>query len=330
LLKNRSILYLALITLLFVVAILHLFSGQISIAFSDYLNALWNYDPNDTEQIIVRELRFPRMVAATIAGSGLAISGMLMQTLFNNPLAGPYVLGINSGSSLFVALSMFTGFSFFQTNLGIVGAALTGAFISGIIILFFSFKLRSTVSLLLIGLMLGGFTSSIVGILEMHSGAQDLKSFTLWSMGSLQHVTNSQLPFILSFFLVSTSLLIFIIKPLNAMVLGEKAAENLGVNINRFRLICIGITAMYAGLITAFCGPIAFVGLAIPNLTRIVFKTQNHNHLILANFIIGSTFLLIIDSGIQLMEPIIALPLNAVTSLIGAPFIIYIVIKKLK
>lgn len=253
-----------------------------------------------------------------------------MQTLFNNPLAGPYVLGINSGSSLFVALSMLSGFTFFQTNLGIAGAALTGAFISGIVILFFSYHLRSAVSLLLVGLMLGGFTSSIVSILEMQSGAQELKSFTLWSMGSLQHVVNSQLPFILTLFSIATLLVVFLIKPLNAMILGEKAAENLGINLNRFRLICIGVTSIYAGLITAFCGPIAFVGLAVPNLTRIILKTQNHGKLIFANIIIGSIFLLIVDSGIQLMEPIIALPLNAVTSLIGAPFIIYIVIKKMR
>jgi iron complex transport system permease protein len=328
--RNKSILFIALTTILIVVAILHLLSGQISIDSQDYLDAFLNFDPNDTEQIILREIRFPRMVAAIIAGSGLAVSGMLMQTLFNNPLAGPYVLGINSGSSLFVALAMLSGFTFFQTDLGIAGAALLGAFVCGIVILFFSFHLKSAVSLLLVGLMLGGFTSSIVSILEMQSGAQELKSYTLWSMGSLQHVVNSQLPFILVIFSIASVLVIFLIKPLNAMVLGEKSAENLGVNIKQFRLMCIGVTALYAGLITAFCGPIAFVGLAVPNLTRIVLKTQNHGMLIMANLLIGSIFLLVVDSSIQLMEPIIALPLNAITSLIGAPFIIYIVIKKMR
>jgi iron complex transport system permease protein len=308
---------------------MHLFSGQVSISSVNYLNALLDYNPNDTDQFILHEIRFPRMLTALIAGSGLAISGMLMQTLFHNPLAGPYVLGINSGSSLFVALSMLTGIPFFQSNLGIIGIALIGAFLSGIVILFFSSLLRSAVSLLLIGLMIGGFSSSIVSILETQSSAQELKSFTLWSMGSLQHVTNTQLPFIISVFFIATTGIILLIKPLNTMVLGESSAAQLGVHIKRFRISCIGITALYTGLITAFCGPIAFVGLAVPNLTRMVFKTQNHGTLILANFILGSTFLLLVDSGIQLMEPIIPLPLNAVTSLFGAPFIIYFVLTKM-
>jgi iron complex transport system permease protein len=329
-LRNKSILFIVLTAILLAVSILHLISGQISIEPQNYLDAFLNFDLNDTEHIIIREIRFPRMVAAIIAGSGLAVSGMLMQTLFNNPLAGPFVLGINSGSSLFVALAMLSGFTFFQTDFGIAGAALLGAFICGIIILFFSFHLKSAVSLLLIGLMIGGFTSSIVSILEMQSGAQELKSFSLWSMGSLQHVVNSQLPFIFIIFSIASVLVTFLIKPLDAMILGEKSAENLGVNIKLFRLTCIGVTALYAGLITAFCGPIAFVGLAVPNLTRIIFKTQSHGILILANLLIGSIFLLVVDSGIQFLEPIAALPLNAVTSLIGAPFIIYIVIKKMR
>jgi iron complex transport system permease protein len=309
---------------------MHLFSGQVSISSANYIDAFWDYNPNDTDQFILHEIRFPRMVAALIAGSGLAISGMLMQTLFNNPLAGPYVLGINSGSSLFVALAMLTGIPFFQSNIGTIGIALIGAFLSGIVILFFSSYLRSAVSLLLIGLMIGGFSSSIISILEMQSGAQELKSYTLWSMGSLQHVVNAQLPFIISVFLIASAGIVLLIKPLNTMILGEASAAQLGVHIKRFRIACIGVTALYAGLITAFCGPIAFVGLAVPNLTRIVFKTQNHGTLVLANFIFGSIFLLLVDSCIQLMEPIIPLPLNAVTSLIGAPFIIYIVLKKMR
>ncbi len=327
---NKSISFIVLTAILIAVSVLHLMSGQISIETQNYLDAFLNFDPNNTEHIIVSEIRFPRMVAAIIAGSGLAVSGMLMQTLFNNPLAGPFVLGINSGSSLFVALAMLTGFTFFETEFGIAGVALLGALICGFIILFFSFHLKSAVSLLLIGLMMGGFTSSIVSILEMQSGAQELKSFSLWSMGSLQHVVNSQLPFILIIFSIASALVIFLIKPLDAMILGEKSAENLGVNIKLFRLTCIGVTALYAGLITAFCGPIAFVGLAVPNLTRIIFKTQSHGILILANLLIGSIFLILVDSGIQLIEPTVALPLNAVTSLIGAPFIIFIVIKKMK
>lgn len=329
--KKRDILFFIILSILLVVSVIaHLFSGQISISIGDFYDSLTNFDHENTKQLIAREFRIPRITMAILAGAGLSIAGMLMQTLFNNPLAGPYVLGINSGSSLMVALSLMTGFSIFQSDLGIIFSALAGALVFGFIILGVSSYVKSHISLLLIGLMLGSFTSAFITVLQSLSSAQELKAFTIWTMGSLQQTQFDQLPIIILFFSIGIILSLYLIKPLNVLVLGEKTTEILGMNIRRIRLVVIIVTAMFTGLITAFCGPIAFVGLAVPNLTRIVFKTQSHAVLLIANFFFGAIFLVLADTLIQLLEKTISLPINAFTSLIGAPLIILIVLKRLK
>ena len=184
--QRHRILLFVLATSLPFMAIWHLSSGQVAVEFSDFTNTLLHFDPSQTEHLLVREFRFPRLIMALISGSGLAICGMLMQTLFKNPLAGPYVLGINSGASLAVATGMLTGFNFLQTDLGIVSLALLGAFVFGLVILLFSSFLRNSVSLLLVGIMIGSFTSAITALMQSISSAESLKSFTMWGMGSLQ------------------------------------------------------------------------------------------------------------------------------------------------
>lgn len=328
--KRTQLFFLLLIVTLIASFVGHLFAGQVKITFSDYWNAVFHLDESNTNHLIVREFRIPRAVIAVIAGAGLSVAGMFMQTLFNNPLAGPYVLGINSGSSLFVAFSMMTGLSFLQSDIGIISSALLGALIFGFIILFFSFFTRHHVTLLLVGLMLGSFTGAIISVLQTMSSAQELKAFTIWTMGSLQHVQFDQLPLVILFFALGTIGSLFLIKPMNVLVLGEKSTELLGLNIQSVRVFTIIITALFTGVVTAFCGPIAFVGLAVPNLTKTLFRTQNHSVLLIGNFFIGAIFLLISDSIIQLLEATIQLPINAFTSLVGAPFIIYIVLKRLK
>jgi len=329
--KKRDILFFIILSILLVVSVItHLFSGQISVTIGDFYDSLTNFDHENTKQLIAREFRIPRITMAILAGAGLSIAGMLMQTLFNNPLAGPYVLGINSGSSLMVALSLMSGFSIFQSDLGIIFSALAGALVFGFIILGVSSYVKSHISLLLIGLMLGSFTSAFITVLQSLSTAQELKAFTIWTMGSLQQTQFDQLPIIILFFSIGIILSLYLIKPLNVLVLGEKTTEILGMNIRRIRLVVIIVTALFTGLITAFCGPIAFVGLAVPNLTRIVFKTQSHAVLLVANFFFGAIFLVLADTIIQLIEKTISLPINAFTSLIGAPLIILIVIKRLK
>lgn len=326
--KNRTLLLL-LFALLPIAFALHFMAGETSISWISFYDAWFSFDPSNSDHLIVREFRFPRFVMACLAGSALSVSGLMMQTLFNNPLAGPYILGINSGSSLFVAISLMTGFSFFQNDFGLISSALTGALIFGFLILAVSFKIKQGVSLLLIGLMLGSFSGALVSVIQYLSEANALKIFTIWAMGSLQQVQTAQLPLILVLFLLGMIASFFIIKPLNAFVLGETEAEMLGISIRNIRLFIIIITAILTGLVTAYCGPIAFIGLAVPNLVKIIFKTQDHRILLPASLVLGAVFLVFCDIIVQLTVEWIPLPINAVTSLIGAPMVIYFIVKRI-
>lgn len=326
---NRYFL-LALLVLLPLVVIWHLFSGHIEIDLDTFCEAVFDFDSKQLNHIVVWELRIPRMLTALIAGAGLSIAGLLMQTLFNNPLAGPYVLGINSGASLFVALSIMAGIPFLSSDFGLVANALIGAFLFGLIVVFFSSVVRQQISLLLIGLMLGSFTGAIVSVLQSASGLQELKLFTLWALGSLEAVTLDQIPILIGAFVLTVLGAFLVVKPLNLLVLGASEATMLGVRIKRVRLLIILITAIITGIVTAFCGPIAFVGLAVPNLIRIVMKTQQHGILILGSLLTGAMFLLLCDITIQYLESEFSIPINALTSLIGAPFVILLVLRRLK
>jgi len=328
--RSHAVLLLAVLAGILVLSFFGLLSGDIPTEFSDLYPALLDYSSQDLNQVIIREIRLPRIMMAIISGAGLSVAGMLMQTLFQNPLAGPYVLGINSGSSLMVALGVLSGVGFFNSELGLIGSALLGAFVFGLFILFTASFLRNQIGLLLFGVMLGSFVSAIITILEARSQAEALKSFALWSMGSLNNVTVEQIPMIFSVFIITCFLTFFIIKPLNILVLGEEECRLMGYDIKKIRILIVFITALFTGLITAFCGPIAFVGLAVPNLTRMLFKTQNHMLLLIANLLFGAFFLLTCDITIQLFSDILLIPINALTSLIGAPFVIYILIRKLR
>ena len=326
--KNRFV-FISLLILLPILGTIHLFVGDISVSLNDFWNTLFNYNPTNSSQVIIREFRIPRLVMAILAGGGLSIAGLFMQTMFNNPLAGPYVLGINSGSSLFVAFSVMTGIPFLTSDFGTITSSLLGAFVFGLIILSFSYLVKSHISLLLIGIMLGSFTSAIVAILQSLSDPNQLKLFTMWTMGSLQQVEFSDLPLIIIIFTIGLIASFWVIKPLNAFVLGENQALNLGIHVKYIRIILISITAILTGIITAYCGPIAFVGLAVPNLVKMIFRTQSHLSLLIGSFFIGSFFLLICDIFIQVLDSTVHIPINALTSIIGAPFVIIIVLKRL-
>ena len=306
----------------------NLFIGEISVSIKDCFNAFFNYDPNSINQLIIHELRIPRVSMAILSGAALAISGLLMQTLFNNQLAGPYVLGLNSGASLFIGLSMLSGFYFFNTESGMLLSALIGAFILGTIMLICSMFIRSNISLLLIGIMLSSFINATINLLETFAEAEKLKGFFFWSMGSLQRVEFHQLFGITLIIFLAVILSFLITKPLNTLVIGESEAISLGVNIKKVRFLCISITAILTGTVTAFCGPIAFIGLAVPNLSKIIFKTQDHKKLLVVNIFLGAGFMLLCDMVIQLSNNFISIPINVLTSFIGAPFIIYLVIRK--
>lgn len=310
--------------------VLHLSQGMFDSVFRSAWWSVFDFDNTLENHIIFREIRFPRMWMGIIAGAGLSLAGLLMQTLFNNPLAGPSVLGISSGSSLFVALAVLSGIPFFSEDLGTVGAALIGAIAFCLLILFFTSFVKAQISLLLIGIMLASFTSAIVQILQKSSSANQLKVFTLWSFGSLQDVNFNQLGMISLIFILTCSLFIFLIKPLNALVLGEKSSAVLGFQLQKVRFSIIFITAILVGLVTAFCGPISFIGLAVPNLVRLLYKTQNHGQLLLGSALLGAITLLFCDLMIQYMETYFFLPLNGITALIGSPIVVWILVKRFR
>jgi iron complex transport system permease protein len=296
--------------------------------------AFWN--ANETQQanewILLTVYRIPEVFIAVLAGMALAVSGLLLQTVLNNPLAGPSILGLTSGSHLFVALVLMGGsFSsdLFQ-DVSTTFAAAFGAFVFGMLILLIATKMRSAVSLLLVGMMLGTFVSAFTGLLMSHADSMSLKSFTMWSFGSLQQVALDQIPLIASVFMVVFIAAFFLVKPLNAMVLGEHQAAFLGVNIVRNRWIVILIVSLLTGLVTAFCGPIAFIGLIVPNIVKMTLKTANHLHLMIASALIGGIVLLICSMLIRLLEPLIVLPINTLTSLIGAPVVLMLLLKKIR
>ncbi len=307
---------------------LDLFVGRYDLSFKDLFRGLFLFDQHETGQLIMREFRFPRSVSALLAGSSLSVCGLLMQTLFNNPLAGPYVLGISSGSSLFVAIGSLTGISFFLQDTGMITLGFTGAILFGGIILLSSIRIRSQVSLLLVGLMLGSIAGAMITTLEATASAQELRAYTMWTMGSLQQTHFDQLDLFSILIILGLVSCIFLLKPLNTLVLGEEHASLLGIRVKRFRFFTILITAMLSGTVTAYCGPIAFVGLAVPNLAKMLFKTADHSKLLIGSMLIGGSFLLLTDVSIQLLEPYFLIPVNALTSLIGAPIIILLIVRR--
>jgi iron complex transport system permease protein len=311
-----------LITSLVFLTIVHL-NGGISLW---SLNTI-HFKANTTESIILTELHLPRTLMVLIAGSSLSLAGLLMQTYFNNPLAGPSILGISSGSNLFVAIALMSP-GIFSSNISIITAAIIGAIVFSIFILGFSLKVKSTTSLLIVGVMLSAFTSSIVQMIQSESSLDALRSFTVWNFGSVQQVNLEQLPLISVFFLIAIVSVLYLVKPLNLLVIGEKNAQFLGLNTRNIRWLLIIITSVFTGLVTAFCGPISFVGLAVPNLVKLVFKTTNHKKLIIGSILLGSIFLMICDIMIYVFEDIISIPLNSITSIFGAPVIIWIIIRK--
>ncbi len=283
------------------------------------------------------DYRLPKAITAIIVGSGLSISGLLMQTLFRNPLAGPFVLGISSGASLGVAIlilgASFLGAnitSYVFTNWGLAVAASTGSFLVLLAVMVAASKVRNTMSILIIGLMFGSLTAAIISVLAYFSSANQLQQYLFWSFGSLGNLSWKEITALLITFLIGIFLVIFIIKPLNSLLLGENYAKSMGVNVKRTRNIILISTSLLTGVITAFSGPIAFIGLAVPHLTKMLFTTSNHKILMPAVAISGAIIMLICDSIAQLPSSEYTLPINAITSLFGAPIIIWLLIRKRK
>lgn len=312
--------------------------GSIYIPFKDVFNSLiGSATQQETWQHIIQNYRLPKAITAILVGSGLGISGLLMQTLFRNPLAGPFVLGISSGASLGVALiilgsSVFGGLfaTFLISKWSIVIAASLGSFLVLLAVLLVSIKVRDTMAILIIGLMFASITSAIVSVLSYFGSAQQLQQYIFWGFGSLGNLSWDELFIFFIIYCLGIMISLASVKSLNTLLLGENYAKSLGLNINRSRLAIIISTSLLAGTITAFTGPIAFIGLAIPHLTRQVFNTSNHKILLPAVFLFGAIVMLICDSIAQVPNSDYTLPINAITSLVGAPVVIWLLVRKRK
>ncbi len=276
--------------------------------------------------------RLPEIITAFIAGSSLAISGLILQTILNNPLAGPSILGITSGSHFMVAIVLMGGslLGCQLLEIGLAFASMFGAFALCFLILILSLRVKSMVSLLLIGVMLGTLFSAITNIILMKADAVSVKAFSIWGMGSLKQVTLEQTPLLIGIFVIGFLFSILLSKSLNALVLGEKSASVLGIQTKSVRWKSILVVSLLTGVITSFCGPIGFVGLIVPNLVRMYYKTANHIHLIIASSILGASTLIFCSLLIRVFEPFIVLPINSLTSFIGAPIVLYLLLKKIK
>ncbi len=276
---------------------------------------------------IVINIRLIKAVVAILAGAAISVSGLQMQTLFRNPLAGPYVLGISSGASLGVALFLLGaplfGISPSMSALGIAGAAWVGSALVLLVVGAVASRIKDIMVILILGMMFSSGISAVVQILQYLSRDESLKAFVLWTMGSLGDVTISQLWILLPAVAVGILLAIITIKPLNLLLFGEEYARTMGLDIKRSRSLLFLSTTLLAGTVTAFCGPIGFIGLAMPHVTRMIFRTSDHRTLVPATLLTGAVVLLICD----IISKLLTLPINSITALLGIPIIILIVLK---
>ena len=336
--KSYTKQFLLLVISLLLMTIINISFGSVTIPFSEVISILFGNDSSKQSwEVILLDFRLPKAITAILVGSGLSISGLLMQTLFRNPLAGPFVLGISSGASLGVALlilgSSFLG-GFFTTlthsNWSLAIASSLGASLILFTVMIAANKIRNTMSILIIGLMFGTLTASFISILTFFSEAVQIQQYVFWSFGSLGNLSWNELSVFGIIFSIGILSLLRIIKPLNSFLLGENYSKSMGINIKKSRNIILIVTSLLTGVITAFSGPIAFVGLAVPHITKLIFKTSNHKILLPAVGVLGAIILLICDLIAQLPTSEYTLPINAVTSLFGAPVVIWLLIRKKK
>lgn len=330
------------LVVIFPIAILMLFTfniylGSVNIPFKEILRILsGGGSANGSWVNIIFEFRLPKAITAILVGAGLSISGLLMQTLFNNPLAGPFVLGITSGASLGVALLVMTSYllaGIFPV-LGVIGnwalivAGCLGASLVLFIILLVSFRVKSSMTLLILGLLFGSTTGALVSILQFFSNKDQIQTYVIWTFGSLGGLTWEELVVFVPVVVAGLTMAFLLKKPLNALLIGENYAQSMGVNVKKVRLMIIITTSLLAGSITAFCGPIAFVGIAVPHMARIILNSGNHQFLTLATIMLGIIVMLLCDTIAQLPGSRYILPINAITSLFGAPMVIWIILGK--
>ena len=307
--------------------------GSVAVPLGDVWAALTGGSCDPATSDIILKIRLLKAVTALFAGAALAAGGLEMQTLFRNPLAGPYVLGVSSGAGLGVALFLLgapllgvAGHSFVR-SLGVAGAAWLGsALVLAIvmaIVMAVSRRIKDIMVILILGMMLGSGISSVVEILQYLSSEAALKSFVIWTMGSLGDVTGSQLALLLPVVTAGLALAVAVIKPLNLLLLGENYARTMGLNVQRTRTLIFLSTVLLAGTVTAFCGPVGFIGLAVPHLARMLFASADHRILMPGSMLAGAALLLVCD----LVAKSLALPINTITALMGIPVVIFVVVR---
>ena len=310
----------------------NLIFGSVVIPFREVLSVLFTGETsNPSWKIIVLESRIPSAVTSMLCGASLAVSGLLMQTLFRNPLAGPSILGVNDGANLGVALVMFLSGGTIASLAGysaIIAAAIAGASVILAIILFFSEKVSGNVMLLIIGIMVGYIVSSFISILNYFAAADKVRQFVMWGMGNFSSVSMEHLPLMAVILIVVLLCSFLLIKPLNAFLLGERYAANLGINIRRTRMMVVLSSGILAAVVTAYCGPVSFIGMAVPHIARMLTNTADHRILMPMTLIMGGVTALLCNLLTILPGSGTLLPLNAVTPLFGAPVVIYVILKR--
>jgi iron complex transport system permease protein len=332
---NLTLLYLVLIFLIIIALIIEIILPLNETSSADFLRLLFRKTEHTNAEYILYSIRFPRIITAVLVGSGLSVAGLMLQTLFHNPLAGPYVLGISSGAGLGVAIYtmstvLFAGIQPLITAGGQAVAAMIGSGLVFFLILLFSFRLNDSVSLLIVGIMTGSLVGAIVGILQYFGSSDSVHKFVIWSLGSLGSVSWIHIIIILPVYLISIIASILIIKPLDFMLMGETHARVSGVNVRLIRIIMIIIASLLAGTLTAFAGPIAFVGMTIPHLTRLLFGKINHKNIIPGVILSGTLLMLICDIISQVPGKATVLPINSVTAIFGAPVVVFLILHNRK
>lgn len=337
--KRPVALYMLLITLLiFVFFLLNILLGSVQIPFKDIWHILWgDYDGNEIWQNIVWKSRIPQALTALVAGAGLSVSGLQMQTVFRNPLAGPSVLGISSGASMgvaFVVLLSGTIGGVALSKVGIMGeialtiSAIIGSLSIMALIIFVSQKVKGNVTLLIIGVMVGYVANAVIGVLKYFSVEEDIRAYVIWGLGSFARVSGNQMTLFVSIMLVLLPVSFLLVKTLNLLLLGDAYARNLGLNIRRARFQVITCSGVLVAIVTAYCGPIIFLGLAVPHLCRSLFRTSDHRILMPASLLMGGAMALVCNLIARMPGFEGALPVNSVTALVGAPVVISVLFNK--
>jgi len=332
--KRHTLLFLILGVLLLLLVLFDILSGTVRIPVARIFTLLAGSETgNPVWSTILFDFRIPKTITAILAGSALSVSGLQMQTIFRNPLAGPDVLGVSSGASLGVALVvMGFGNAIVSDNMGFLGSwiqiisAWIGAGIVLFLIMIVSIRVRDIMTILILGILFGSAASALVSILQYFSPQSFLKAYVIWSMGSLSNLSSVQLRVLAASLALGFALTLISLKIMNVMLLGERYSKSMGVNVRGARILVFLSTSLLSGSVTAFCGPVAFIGIAVPHLARLIFRTANHFILVPASLLLGSMLMLLADILSQLPASGLILPVNSVTAILGIPVVVWVII----